>query len=115
MHNNRKVMATYHSFAQAEALDDRGGRFAILDKPAVTGSSPTPTYPQMPAGSPWANEPIGPEPLIDGSGEGDRLGYEIDRPDAPLSPQDSGIGNGPTTSDGTSEIRPVVRRSLRRL
>ena len=101
MHNNRKV--TYHSFAQAEALDDRGGRFAVLDKPAVTGSSPTPTYPQMPAGSPWANDPVGPEPLIDGSGESDRLGYAIDRPDAPPSSQDG------------SESRPVVRRSLRRL
>jgi len=102
MHNNRKV--TYHSFAQAEALDDRGGRFAVLDKPAVTGSSPTPTYPQMPAGSPWANDPVGPEPLIDGSGESDRLGYAIDRPDAPPSSQDG------------SESRPVVRnRGWRRI
>ena len=115
MHNNRKVMATYHSFAQAEALDDRGGRFAVLDKPAVTGSSFTPTYPQMPAGSPWANDPVGPEPLIDGSGEGDRLGYAIDRPDAPPSPQDSGIDNG-STCDGTSQVRPVVRnRGWRRI
>jgi len=103
MRNNRKVMGTYHSFAQAEALDDRGGRFAVLDKPAVTGSSPTPTYPQMPAGSPWANDPVGPEPLIDGSGESDRLGYAIDRPDAPPSSQDG------------SESRPVVRRGWRRL
>ena len=102
MHNNRKV--TYHSFAQAEALDDRGGRFAVLDKPAVTGSSPMPTYPQMPAGSPWANDPVGPEPLIDGSGESDRLGYAIDRPDAPPSSQDG------------SESRPVVRnRGWRRI
>ena len=61
----------------------------------------------MPAGSPWANEPIGPEPLIDGSGEGERLGYEIDRPDAPPSIQDSG-------SDGTSQVRPVVRAKLKR-
>jgi len=103
MRNNRKVMGTYHSFAQAEALDDRGGRFAVLDKPAVTGSSPTPTYPQMPAGSPWANDPVGPEPLIDGRGEGDRLGYEIDRPDAPQSPA------GPSTDGG------VVRKGWRRI
>jgi hypothetical protein len=30
-------------------------------------------YPALPASSPWAGDPTGTEPLIDGSGEGDVL------------------------------------------
>jgi hypothetical protein len=40
---------------------------------------PTLQVPRLPPGSPWAGDPVGPEPLIDGSGEGNALGYPIDR------------------------------------
>ena len=59
---------TFHQIAQAEALDDRGGRFAVLDKPAVTGSSPTPSVPAMDSG-PWARSELPDEPPI---------GYSVD-------------------------------------
>jgi hypothetical protein len=90
----RKVMGTYHSFAQAEALEDRGGRFAVLDKPAVTGSSPIPSYPAIPDG-PWSKVELPDEALIDGRGEGDVTGYAID---------DMGLG----TPTPTSESSPVA-------
>jgi hypothetical protein len=114
MRSNRKVMATYHSFAQAEALDDRGGRFAVLDKPAVTGSSPTPMYPQMPDG-PWKDNPYPEEPLIDGRGEGDVLGYRIDDMCASTVPAQS-VDTAPSSSGHV--ITPgdgVRRKGLRRI
>ena len=80
MRNDRKVGSTYHSVAQASIDDKRGGRYAISDsKQTVIGSSPI-AYPQQPKTSPWACDPVPPEPLIDGRGEGNRLGFAIDRP-----------------------------------
>jgi hypothetical protein len=107
-------LGTYMAFAEADADDMAGGRFAAPErKPRIVGASPIVEYPRMPDG-PWKDNPYPEEPLIDGTGEGDVLGYEIDRPDAPQFLQDSGIGNGPTC-DGTSQVRPVVRGSLRRI
>jgi hypothetical protein len=103
---------SYHQIAQAEALDERGGRFAVLDKPAVTGSSPTPIYPQMPDG-PWKDNPYPEEPLIDGSSEGDRLGYQIDDMGASTVPAQS--VDTPPSSSGITPGDGVRRRGLRRI
>src|SRR5262245_60116935 len=78
---------TYHSVAQGELDDLIGGRFGIFGrKTKVVGVGPV-AYPAQPAGSPWAKNELPDEPLIDGRGDGDRLGYAIDRPDvAPIDP-----------------------------
>jgi len=68
---------TYQGRAIAE-LSDVGGRFSAVTKQSVTGSTPAQQYPRQPATSPFSGDPVGPEPLIDGRGEGDRLGYAID-------------------------------------
>src|SRR5262249_16236682 len=71
---------TYQGHAINSADDERGGRFAYSgNSPTVTGSTPGPIYPRQPAGSPWAKDECPPEPLIDGRGEGNILGFEIDR------------------------------------
>jgi hypothetical protein len=104
--NDRKVMATYHSFANSEIADERGGRFATLDKPVVTGSTPGSAFPQMPAGNPWREEPIGPEPFVDGRGEGNVLGYAIDRPDTPPPLAQA------QTDDGVRRVRSKFQRRI---
>jgi hypothetical protein len=102
-------LRTYHGHAISAVDDERGGRYATEgSKQTVIGSSLI-AYPQQPSTSPWHSDPCPPEPLIDGTGEGNTLGYQIDRPGSPPSSSDSGIGDGPTT-DGTSEARPVTRR-----
>jgi len=91
----------YMGHALAE-LDDAGGRYATVTKRVVTGAIPRPTYPTQPAGSPWASEPIGPEPPT---------GYAIDEMEpvgemferaapAPSSPGGAGVGGGPSTDTG---------------
>ena len=55
--NDRQVMAerqrvsTYRDAAQASVDDMAGGRYAVIDKPSVTGTSPI-TYPRQSATSP---------------------------------------------------------------
>ena len=82
MENDRKVIATYHSFAAGEISEDRGGRFATLEKPTITGATLGSAFPQLPADNPFAKNELPDEPLIDGRGEGVTTGYEIDRLDA---------------------------------
>jgi len=79
---DRERMSSYLDHARASADDLAGGRFAKVNPTTVTGTSPI-SYPAQPPGSPWAKDEMPPEPLIDGTGEGNRLGYAIDRPDAP--------------------------------
>jgi len=45
-------MRTYHAVAQGSIDDDRGGRFSVMERPSVTGSSPV-GYPKLPSG-PWS-------------------------------------------------------------
>jgi hypothetical protein len=40
---------------QSHTVDDAGGRFAKLTPATITGSAPSPQYPQLPDSSPWAN------------------------------------------------------------
>ena len=54
------------------ALDpdiELGGRYAKVHTTTVTGSTPRPTYPKQPDGSPWAKDECPPEP---------QLGYSVD-------------------------------------
>jgi hypothetical protein len=54
---------TYHQIAVSEA-GAIGGRFAAEAKTHVTGVAPAPQYPTLPVNSPWADEPVGPEPPL---------------------------------------------------
>ena len=51
----RKVLRndTYFS-RQSNAADDAGGRFAKFTPVTITGSTPSPQYPSLPASSPWS-------------------------------------------------------------
>jgi hypothetical protein len=53
--------ATYSSFADAFADEDRGGRFKAVNKTAVVGATPAPAYPAGPA---WCADPTGVEPAL---------------------------------------------------
>jgi hypothetical protein len=97
---------TYQGHAIASADEDRGGRFALSGNPAtVTGSTPGPVYPQQPSTSPSNQLAMMPdEPLVDGRGEGDRLGYCIDNPSAPVG---AGAGSKEVTITA-KDIRTVL-------
>ena len=79
LEDDRKVRegSTYFAHAQASAQDEMGGRFAKVQPTSVTGSAPS-AWPKMPEGNFWAKNEMPPEPLIDGTGEGNVLGYRID-------------------------------------
>jgi hypothetical protein len=63
---------------QAQHMDQNfGGRYAKVHTTTVTGAGPGSGFPKMPANNPWATEPIGPEPFVDGTGEGNTLGYAL--------------------------------------
>jgi len=68
----RQKGSTYHQRAVAEAVEERGGRFAALSKPQIVGSGPV-MYPVQPPSSPWASDPVGVEPLIDATDCGPKL------------------------------------------
>jgi hypothetical protein len=56
--------ATYHSLASADIDQERGGRFATMNKPAVTGTDPAVRVPQQPANSFWSRDLLPPEPPL---------------------------------------------------
>ena len=95
---------TYQGHAIASANDERGGRFALSGKAtSVTGSRPASEYPRQPEHSPWHRDPLPPEPLIDGRGEGNVLGYEIDRPDGAPPGVESSSSSAAASADGAEE------------
>ena len=73
----RQGLNTYRAYAEASADEERGGRFAALSKPQIVGASPV-AYPRLPTDNAFACDPVGPEPLIDATDCGPRLGYRID-------------------------------------
>ena len=89
----RRPKDTFHARTQ---IDDRGGRYAAIGKPVITGSFPGPQYPRLPGG-PWSqsfDEVSAPEPLVDGSDCGDTyigepLGSEIEATSEPVLPIDA--------------------------
>jgi hypothetical protein len=63
LENDRQVReqeraATMHGLAIASADDEAGGRFARVNPTMVVGATPIPRYPQLPASSPWAHDPV---------------------------------------------------------
>jgi hypothetical protein len=74
--NEQRKASTYFAFGALEA-DEPRGRFAAINETTIVGSSPLPTYPQLPSG-PWSGpDMLPPEPP---------LGYEIHAV-APLDPE----------------------------
>jgi hypothetical protein len=57
---NEREVGTYHAFATSEA-GAVGGRYGVVSKTRVIGSGPV-EYPALPSSSPWASDPIPPEP-----------------------------------------------------
>jgi len=95
-------LKTYHGHAQHTDEDIYGGRYARVNTTVVTGAAPGSAFPQLPDG-PWAKNELPDEPLINGTSEGNVLGYEIDRPDTPASvvaPVGAGVGGGSSTDTG---------------
>jgi hypothetical protein len=98
-------MRTYLAFAEADALDGAGGRFAALpeQKPSVVGAKAETSYPQQPEGSPWANEPSGTEPA---------LGYSVEDQDAVGEPHEqarSAAAIARSASTGSQDKQSRVR------
>jgi hypothetical protein len=93
---------------QKQDLDDMGGRFAKVTRSTVTGSGPIAEYPRMPEGSPWAKDECPPEPPIDRSDDGVRLGYRVD------GQEDVAAATGDPTADSPPARGGVARSKLRR-
>jgi hypothetical protein len=92
---DRERISTLLDHANASADDTAGGRFgAAAPTRTVIGTAPI-AYPQQPSTAPSNQMAMMPdEPLIDGRSEGNTLGYEIDRPDAPPPPEASVVRKG---------------------
>src|SRR5262245_1734580 len=104
--------ATYHGYASGDLDDLAGGRYGVLPKPTVIGATAVSSYPSQPAGSPWAKDECPPEPLIDGTSEGLRLGYRIDGGDGDATEADLGrvASDAPDAAGAGSGIR--LRRRI---
>jgi hypothetical protein len=64
MTGRRDQCGTLLAHAIADAAGP-GGRFARLTPAAVTGATPIPQVPRLPASSPWSSgDPVGPEPPL---------------------------------------------------
>src|SRR5258708_40202925 len=71
LENDRLVRkGTYFGVAAADADMEKGGRYAALNKPSVTGADPSVAgywgarYPAQPPNSPWAKDHYPPEPPL---------------------------------------------------
>ena len=104
----RKAIVKNDSYfsRQQNAVDDAGGRYAKLTPSNVTGSTPSPQYPQIPSG-PWAgDDPVPNE---------EPLGFSVHAMDqASLEPTpEPPVVNAspPTVEDGVGEpvgITPLM-------
>jgi hypothetical protein len=119
LRNDQRVRkATYHSFAQASADDLAGGRFAGVQPTTVTGSTPGSAFPRIDSG-PWAKNECPPEALIDGRGEGNVTGYEIDKgpgstpaaDDSHVITEQTGVDAGGDGHGSGEVLMPAVTRS----
>jgi hypothetical protein len=105
-------LSTYHAVAQGSIDDERQGRFAAVGKVTVTGAGPTHQYPTQPLTAPSNQMAMMPdEPLIDGTGEGNRLGYAIDRPEG--SPSTSQASDVEGKSGGLVTSRSATQQPMR--
>jgi hypothetical protein len=55
---HQRMGSTFLHHAAAAANDESGGRFGKANPTIVVGATPTPAYPQLPASSPWAHDPV---------------------------------------------------------
>jgi hypothetical protein len=55
----------FHSRAQSAVDAEAGGRFAKINPTNVTGASPSAQIPTQPPTSPWASDPVPPDPHTD--------------------------------------------------
>jgi hypothetical protein len=111
---------TYFSQAQIDADEDRGGRYASLDKPTVTGTDPSVSYPRLPADAP-SNQLAGmpPEPQLGWSvNEMELVGekFEIERSlassvKAAHQSEDAAVSTSPPI-DGVGAGRRSFRRRI---
>jgi hypothetical protein len=102
----RQPPATLHAFAQIEAEMPRG-RFTATERATVIGVGP-PSYPQLPASSPWAADPVPAEnPLnldvnaMPPCGEPHEIAASIAAQDAP-PPEQSSPAQVPGSSTAAS-------------
>jgi hypothetical protein len=106
-----KRSRTYHGYASSDLDDNRGGRYAVTRKTVLTGTDPIARYASQPPNSPWHADPVGPEPFIDGTGDGARLGYGIDAADG--MPPSSEVAEPPAPA--TDDVRRPTIRLRRRI
>src|SRR5262245_50784215 len=86
-----REVTTYHAAAQGFVNDDRGGRFAVLEKAHVTGSTPVVAYPKQPSG-PWSEGPGPAEPP---------LGYSVEAVE-PVGELHERVGTSPSSYSATA-------------
>jgi hypothetical protein len=68
---DRDRLSTYHALAQSSIDDERGGRYAAVQRPATfVGAGPAISYPRLPADSPSNQLAMTPKE--------EPLGYSID-------------------------------------
>jgi hypothetical protein len=95
---NEREVGTYHAFAAGEA-GVVGGRFAARERSAVTGATPAPQYPTLPANSPWATEGVGQERP---------LGFSIEEMIPAGEPYEVAASLGEASSDDVGQLLPKV-------
>ena len=94
---NEREVGTYHAFAAGEA-GVVGGRFAARERSAVTGATPVPQYPTLPANSPFATEPVGQERP---------LGFPIDEMQPVGEPHEMAASLGEVNPDAAGSLLPA--------
>jgi len=102
LENDRKLRGdTFFSRAQADADDELsgGGRFARRSPVTVTGTTEVPIFPKLTSSSPFAGDPVPPEP---------RLGVSVND-QIPVGEAHELIG--PLVDDGLSR-QPLVRKRV---
>jgi hypothetical protein len=101
----RQIVKNDSYFArQSDTVEDSGGRFAKLTPTKVTGSTPLPQVPQLPASSPWSS---GFDQNVEPA-----LGFSVDEMPAPAV----SIPEEPTpsvaSSAGVGSVEPVALPSV---
>src|SRR5262245_38075957 len=100
---------TMQGRAVAELQMEERGRFARQAN--VTGATPATQYPQLPASSPWASDPLPPEPPLGFSVEEmDPVGeqFEVDRSRATISAAASHSGRRDDSATSASDAAQLA-------
>jgi hypothetical protein len=104
--------SSYMAHAAANVDEDRGGRYAAIEKPSTVVGASSISYPTQPEGSPWANDPIGLEPPLGFSVEDhDPVGELHERGDASTGAQVANSGMD-TVEDGGPAAEELDRHVI---